>query len=79
MSAAPHTHTHTHTSTHKHLIGSCVPVCVLQVVQQLRCVEANMAHCKLGRRGAQALRYALATNNTITSLDLSDNALDAQV
>ncbi len=24
-----------------------------QVVQQLRCADAIMAHCKLGRRGAQ--------------------------
>lgn len=48
-------------------------------MQQLRLADANMAHCKLGRRGAQALRHALGTNTTITSLNLEDNALDAQV
>jgi hypothetical protein len=48
-----------------------------QVVQQLKSAESNMSHCKLGRRGAQALRHALATNTCITSLDLTDNSLDA--
>ncbi|KAL6748153.1 hypothetical protein V8C86DRAFT_2885468 [Haematococcus lacustris] len=48
-----------------------------QVVQQLRLPEACMAHCKLGRRGAQALRHALSTNTAITHLNLADNGLDA--
>jgi hypothetical protein len=51
----------------------------LQVVQQLRMADANMAHCKLGRRGAQALRHALSTNTVISTLNLADNGLDAQV
>jgi hypothetical protein len=41
--------------------------------------DANMAHCKLGRRGAQALRHALSTNTVISTLNLADNGLDAQV
>jgi hypothetical protein len=40
---------------------------------------ANMAHCKLGRDGAEALGVALAANTLIASLDLRDNGLDAEV
>ncbi|KAF5838018.1 hypothetical protein DUNSADRAFT_3505 [Dunaliella salina] len=49
-----------------------------QVVQQLRQAECDMGHCQLGRRGAQALRHALAVNTSITDLNLMDNGLDAQ-
>jgi hypothetical protein len=58
-----------------HKLDNCTPLA--QVIQQLRCEDANMSHCKLGRRGAKALRYALTSNTTMTSLDLTDNQLDA--
>lgn len=50
-----------------------------QVVQQLAAPSSNMAHCKLGRQGAAALRHALQANTAITDLNLSDNSLDAMV
>lgn len=38
-----------------------------------------MAHLKLGRNGAIALRHALAVNTAIVDLCLEDNGLDAHV
>eukprot|EP00798_Chlamydomonas_sp_ICE-L_P005914 gene5914-33487_t len=46
-----------------------------QVLNALKMENANMAHCKLGRYGAAALRHALAANNVITALNLEDNGL----
>jgi hypothetical protein len=50
-----------------------------RVLQQLQVPAANMANCKLGRRGAAALGHALTANTAITELDLSDNGLDSKV
>ncbi len=50
-----------------------------RVLQQLQEATANMANCKLGRRGAAALGRALTANTAITELNLADNGLDSKV
>lgn len=50
-----------------------------QVLQQLECEHANMAHCNLGAGAAPALGAALSANRSISSLDLRDNNLDGRV
>jgi hypothetical protein len=57
----------------------CIHPHAPQVLQALGSPVANMAHCKLGRDGAEALGVALAANTLIASLDLRDNGLDAEV
>jgi len=69
------THNHTHTYTHTRTWALAPRP---QVMQQLRLVECNLAHCKLGHRGAQALRHALLSNTCITDLNLLNNGLDSQ-
>lgn len=49
-----------------------------QVLQQLIVEDANMAHCKLARRGATALGAALAVNTRVKRLNLSENMLDGK-
>ena len=41
--------------------------------------NCNLAHCRLGRKGAHALAHALACNATIQHLSLQSNQIDGMV
>ncbi len=41
--------------------------------------HANLAHCRLSRKGAHALAHALACNATIQRLTLQSNHIDGEV